>query len=72
MFGFPPNWETYAENYFEGEAFDSASAAGNISDTDNLLCKSKSKCILMTFQTTLPLGQSDTSIFAGHIVKHNT
>ncbi|XP_022143984.1 uncharacterized protein LOC111013765 isoform X4 [Momordica charantia] len=41
VFGFPPNWETYAENYFEGEAFDSASAAGNISDTDNLLCKSK-------------------------------
>ncbi|XP_022143982.1 uncharacterized protein LOC111013765 isoform X2 [Momordica charantia] len=45
VFGFPPNWETYAENYFEGEAFDSASAAGNISDTDNLLCKSKNACI---------------------------
>ena len=45
MFGFPPNWETYAANCFQGEALDNTAAGGNISDTDSLRCRSKSKCI---------------------------
>ncbi|XP_022949907.1 uncharacterized protein LOC111453163 [Cucurbita moschata] len=42
VFGFPPNWETYAANCFQGEAFDNTAAGGNISDTDTLRCRSKS------------------------------
>lgn len=64
LFGFPPNWETYAANCFRGEAFDSVAAAENAAEntsvTDNLLCKSESKCIWMKFQ-------NDTLLLVGFV-----